>query len=31
GGGGEEAGWPIGSPGSDCTDGRLPESRIKSL
>ncbi|XP_070591621.1 rab-interacting lysosomal protein [Erythrolamprus reginae] len=26
---GEE--WPLGSPGSDCTDGLLPESRIKSF
>ncbi|XP_015673831.1 rab-interacting lysosomal protein [Protobothrops mucrosquamatus] len=24
-------GWPIGSPGSDHTDGHLPESRIKSF
>ncbi|XP_034280375.1 rab-interacting lysosomal protein isoform X1 [Pantherophis guttatus] len=27
----EGEGWPIGSPGSDCTDGHLPESRIKSF
>uniref|UniRef100_A0A8C5S0F0 Rab interacting lysosomal protein n=1 Tax=Laticauda laticaudata TaxID=8630 RepID=A0A8C5S0F0_LATLA len=27
----EGEGWPIGFPGSDCTDGHLPESRIKSF
>ncbi|XP_032071649.1 rab-interacting lysosomal protein isoform X2 [Thamnophis elegans] len=27
----EGEGWPIGSPGSDCTDSPLPESRIKSF